>query len=78
MMLSAEVTRNARPYLHGPEYEAAHQALRAGQYGHSEITDRFEDAIARYLGSRTWWRSPPARPHSSSRCWPPASDPRMR
>ncbi|MFE0255755.1 DegT/DnrJ/EryC1/StrS family aminotransferase [Streptomyces sp. NPDC059010] len=50
MTLSAEITRNARPYLHGPEFEAAAEAMRVGQYGHSETTERFEAELARYLG----------------------------
>ncbi|AZP14735.1 DegT/DnrJ/EryC1/StrS family aminotransferase [Streptomyces aquilus] len=45
-----QVTMNARPYLHGPEAEALTEALQAGQYGHSAIVDRFEQAIADYLG----------------------------
>ncbi|MET9558524.1 DegT/DnrJ/EryC1/StrS family aminotransferase [Streptomyces sp. NPDC006645] len=50
MTLSTAVSRNARPYLHGPEFEAAAQALRDGQYGHAELTEQFEAEVARYLG----------------------------
>lgn len=45
-----ETTMNARPYLHGTELPALSDALRAGQYGHSILVDRFEQAVAAYLG----------------------------
>ncbi|MDX2731030.1 DegT/DnrJ/EryC1/StrS family aminotransferase [Streptomyces sp. PA03-2a] len=45
-----EVTRNARPYLHGPERDAMAVALQAGQYGHGAIVEEFEREIATYLG----------------------------
>lgn len=45
-----QVSMNARPYLHGAEAEALTEALQAGQYGHSVIVDRFEQAVAAYLG----------------------------
>jgi dTDP-4-amino-4,6-dideoxygalactose transaminase len=42
--------RNARPYLYGRELEAVAEVLEAGQYGHGEVTDRFEKQIAYFLG----------------------------
>ncbi|MFE9813060.1 DegT/DnrJ/EryC1/StrS family aminotransferase [Streptomyces sp. NPDC005548] len=45
-----EVTRNARPFLHGPEAAAMNDALQAGQYGHSSRVEEFEHAVADYLG----------------------------
>ncbi|WP_405677448.1 aminotransferase class I/II-fold pyridoxal phosphate-dependent enzyme [Streptomyces sp. NBC_01511] len=50
MTVSTAVSHNARPYLHGPEFEAAAQALRDGQYGHAGLTEQFEAETARYLG----------------------------
>jgi dTDP-4-amino-4,6-dideoxygalactose transaminase len=44
------VSINARPYLLGPEYAAAAEALAAGQYGHGPLTERFEADVARFLG----------------------------
>lgn len=44
------VQRNAQPFLHGEESAAVTAAMHAGQYGHGEITERFEDAVARFLG----------------------------
>lgn len=46
----AAVRRNAQPFLHGEESAAVTAAMHAGQYGHGEITERFEDAVARFLG----------------------------
>ena len=42
--------RNAGPLLHGPELDAVAAALRAGHYGHGPITERFETALAGFLG----------------------------
>ncbi|RII07989.1 UDP-4-amino-4-deoxy-L-arabinose--oxoglutarate aminotransferase [Streptomyces sp. YIM 130001] len=47
---AAGIARNASPYLHGGEETALCQALRSGQYGHSELTDTFEHRVARLLG----------------------------
>ncbi|MDT7788152.1 MAG: hypothetical protein QOF58_6571 [Pseudonocardiales bacterium] len=44
------VRPNAKPFLHGEEFDAVTAAMRAGQYGHGEITEQFEDAVARFLG----------------------------
>ncbi|MHC0430069.1 DegT/DnrJ/EryC1/StrS family aminotransferase [Streptomyces sp. O3] len=42
--------RNARPYLYGQELEAVAEVLETGQYGHGEVTERFEKEIAYFLG----------------------------
>ncbi|WP_203218051.1 DegT/DnrJ/EryC1/StrS family aminotransferase [Nocardia terpenica] len=44
------VRRNAKPYLHGPEFTAVCEALEAGQYGHSGVTETFEARLAAFLG----------------------------
>lgn len=44
------VSRNAGPFIHGPEIDVAAAALHAGQYGHGEATERFERELARFLG----------------------------
>ncbi|WP_329406669.1 DegT/DnrJ/EryC1/StrS family aminotransferase [Nocardia vinacea] len=44
------VGRNAKPYLHGPEYAAVAEALRIGQWGHNTETDAFEAELAAFLG----------------------------
>ncbi|MEU0663932.1 DegT/DnrJ/EryC1/StrS family aminotransferase [Streptomyces lavendulocolor] len=41
---------NARPYLYGDEREHLLLALDSGQYGHGEITEQFERAVADHLG----------------------------
>lgn len=46
----SEATRNAHPFLHGPEAAAMAEALEAGQYGHSPLVEEFEQAVATYLG----------------------------
>ncbi|MFG2425211.1 DegT/DnrJ/EryC1/StrS family aminotransferase [Streptomyces sp. NPDC048448] len=43
------VRYNARPYLHGPETDAAAQAILDGQYGHGRRADLFERELAAYL-----------------------------
>ncbi|MFF8845880.1 DegT/DnrJ/EryC1/StrS family aminotransferase [Streptomyces sp. NPDC015127] len=43
-------TQNARPFLHGAELEAVRTVLDSGQYGHGEVTERFEQALAAFLG----------------------------
>jgi dTDP-4-amino-4,6-dideoxygalactose transaminase len=42
--------QNARPFLHGGELEGVASVLDSGQYGHGEVTERFERAVADYLG----------------------------
>ncbi|MEU1308142.1 DegT/DnrJ/EryC1/StrS family aminotransferase [Streptomyces cinnamoneus] len=42
--------RNACPYLYGQEAGAVAQVLESGQYGHTEVTERFERRIAAFLG----------------------------
>ncbi|WP_330230280.1 DegT/DnrJ/EryC1/StrS family aminotransferase [Nocardia sp. NBC_00508] len=44
------VSRNAAPFLHGPEFAAVTEALQAGQYGHNTATERFESELAQFLG----------------------------
>jgi dTDP-4-amino-4,6-dideoxygalactose transaminase len=43
------VRRNASPYLYGGEAAAAAQVLESGQYGHSDVTEKFEREVAAYL-----------------------------
>ncbi|MEV0766415.1 DegT/DnrJ/EryC1/StrS family aminotransferase [Nocardia sp. NPDC050435] len=43
-------SRNAAPFLHGPESEAMIRAVEAGQYGHHDQTERFEAELAEFLG----------------------------
>jgi dTDP-4-amino-4,6-dideoxygalactose transaminase len=43
------VSTNSRPFLLGPEYAAAAEALSLGQYGHGPLTERFEHDVAQYL-----------------------------
>lgn len=49
MTTPAPASRNATPYLHGPEYEAICQALKFGQYGHNTATEQFETDLAAFL-----------------------------
>ncbi|MBF6221762.1 DegT/DnrJ/EryC1/StrS family aminotransferase [Nocardia abscessus] len=44
------VSRNAAPFLHGSEFAAVIEALRAGQYGHNTATETFESELAQFLG----------------------------
>lgn len=46
---SAGAHQNARPFLYGPEEAAVCEALRSGHYGHSEVTEQFENDVARLL-----------------------------
>lgn len=48
--LPAGVSRNASPFLHGGEAAAIAEVLPTGQYGHGPVPDRFEQALAHYLG----------------------------
>jgi perosamine synthetase len=45
-----DASRNASPYLYGPETDAVARVLESGQYGHTDITERFEREIAHFLG----------------------------
>ncbi|MDQ8707506.1 DegT/DnrJ/EryC1/StrS family aminotransferase [Streptomyces sp. LHD-70] len=47
---SADFTRNASPYLYGPEAAAVARVLESGQYGHTRVTEDFEQRVAAYLG----------------------------
>ncbi|MBF6059257.1 DegT/DnrJ/EryC1/StrS family aminotransferase [Nocardia terpenica] len=44
------VRRNAKPFLHGPEFTAVCEALEVGQYGHTAATETFEARLAAFLG----------------------------
>ncbi|WP_434590554.1 DegT/DnrJ/EryC1/StrS family aminotransferase [Streptomyces sp. A5-4] len=46
----AGTIHHARPFLYGPEEAALCEALRSGHYGHTEVTDQFETAVAEFLG----------------------------
>ncbi|GAA1500781.1 DegT/DnrJ/EryC1/StrS family aminotransferase [Kitasatospora kazusensis] len=46
----AGASTNATPFLHGTEFEALAEALRAGQYGHGVLTETFEHEVAEFLG----------------------------
>jgi perosamine synthetase len=41
--------QNARPFLYGGELDAVAAVLDSGQYGHGEVTERFERAVACFL-----------------------------
>ncbi|MFC1437563.1 DegT/DnrJ/EryC1/StrS family aminotransferase [Streptacidiphilus sp. N1-10] len=43
-------SRNSSPFLYGTEADAVARVLAGGQYGHTEVTEEFEDRIARFLG----------------------------
>ncbi|MFJ4921071.1 DegT/DnrJ/EryC1/StrS family aminotransferase [Streptomyces sp. NPDC088725] len=45
-----DARRNASPYLYGQEVAAVAQALESGQYGHTSVTEEFEQRIAEFLG----------------------------
>ncbi|MFD8592311.1 DegT/DnrJ/EryC1/StrS family aminotransferase [Streptomyces sp. NPDC059637] len=49
MTAQAGVSKNASPFVYGPEEAAVLEALRSGQYNHSGITDDFETRIAEFL-----------------------------
>lgn len=51
LTLSDAARRNAAPYLFGTEADAAAHALAGGQYGHSPLTDQFENEVAAFLGT---------------------------
>ncbi|GLF94271.1 DegT/DnrJ/EryC1/StrS family aminotransferase [Streptomyces yaizuensis] len=43
-------SQNARPFLYGGELDAVAAVLDSGQYGHGEVTEHFERAVADLLG----------------------------
>ncbi|WLQ33866.1 DegT/DnrJ/EryC1/StrS family aminotransferase [Streptomyces castrisilvae] len=45
-----DMKRNASPYLHGKEAAAVTRVLESGQYGHTAVTEEFEQRIAEFLG----------------------------
>ncbi|MEU8844426.1 DegT/DnrJ/EryC1/StrS family aminotransferase [Streptomyces roseus] len=45
-----DARRNASPYLYGHEAAAVARVLEGGQYGHSDLTEEFEQRIADFLG----------------------------
>ncbi|MEU8926689.1 DegT/DnrJ/EryC1/StrS family aminotransferase [Kitasatospora sp. NPDC048545] len=45
-----DAARNASPYLYGTELEAVERVLADGQYGHTAVTEEFEQKIAAFLG----------------------------
>ncbi len=49
-MATAPYAQNARPFLHGGELEGVAEVLAGGQYGHGDITERFEQALTSFLG----------------------------
>ncbi|MCZ4604465.1 DegT/DnrJ/EryC1/StrS family aminotransferase [Streptomyces sp. Lzd4kr] len=42
--------RNASPFLYGREAAAVALVLESGQYGHTDVTEEFERAVAEFLG----------------------------
>ena len=42
-MQPLDLTRNAAPFLHGPEADAVLRVLRTGYYGHGEESELFEE-----------------------------------
>ncbi|MEV7501080.1 DegT/DnrJ/EryC1/StrS family aminotransferase [Streptomyces sp. NPDC093018] len=49
---SPDAGRNASPYLYGGEAAAVAEVLQRGQYGHTDVTERFEQKVAEFLGVR--------------------------
>ncbi|MGW3495523.1 DegT/DnrJ/EryC1/StrS family aminotransferase [Streptomyces sp. NPDC001020] len=47
-----DARRNASPYLYGEETTAVADVLQSGQYGHTDVTERFERKVAEFLGVR--------------------------
>ncbi|SOB78700.1 DegT/DnrJ/EryC1/StrS family aminotransferase [Streptomyces sp. 1331.2] len=45
-----EYRRNATPFLYGGEADAVARVLKAGQYGHTQVTEEFERKVAAFLG----------------------------
>jgi dTDP-4-amino-4,6-dideoxygalactose transaminase len=48
--VSPAAARNAKPYLLGPELDAVAGVFDDGEFGHGEIVERFERAVAAFLG----------------------------
>ena len=44
-----DASRGASPYLYGREADAVAAVLASGHYGHTEVTERFERAVADFL-----------------------------
>ncbi|MFI2184588.1 DegT/DnrJ/EryC1/StrS family aminotransferase [Streptomyces sioyaensis] len=49
-MATAPYAQNARPFLYGGELEGIAEVLASGQYGHGDVTEQFERALADFLG----------------------------
>ncbi|MEU8824093.1 DegT/DnrJ/EryC1/StrS family aminotransferase [Streptomyces sp. NPDC048636] len=49
-MATAPYAQNGRPFLYGGELEGIAQVLASGQYGHGDVTERFERALTGFLG----------------------------
>jgi len=47
-----DAARNATPYLYGTELGALAEVLASGQYGHTDVTEKFERQVADFLGVR--------------------------
>ncbi len=47
----AAFSRNAKPIHYEAELVAVGEVMAAGQYGHGDITERFERAVAEFLGA---------------------------
>ncbi|MDH6113698.1 dTDP-4-amino-4,6-dideoxygalactose transaminase [Kitasatospora sp. MAP12-15] len=45
-----DASRNASPYLYGPEMAAVIAVLDSGHYGHTAVTETFERDVAAFLG----------------------------
>lgn len=45
-----DARRNASPYLYGQEAAAVAHVLESGQYGHTSVTEEFEQKVAEFLG----------------------------
>ncbi|PZT74784.1 MULTISPECIES: DegT/DnrJ/EryC1/StrS family aminotransferase [unclassified Streptomyces] len=48
--LRSDARRNASPYLYGQEAASVARILQSGQYGHTDVTEEFEQRIAAFLG----------------------------
>ncbi|WP_405778647.1 DegT/DnrJ/EryC1/StrS family aminotransferase [Streptomyces sp. NBC_01378] len=49
-LAGAPYAQNARPFFHGEEADAVGEVMASGQFGHGEVTEEFERALASYLG----------------------------
>ncbi|MFF5505860.1 aminotransferase class I/II-fold pyridoxal phosphate-dependent enzyme [Streptomyces roseolus] len=48
-LVRPDAGRNASPYLYGAETAAVGRVLRSGQYGHTHVTEEFEQRVAHFL-----------------------------